>query len=148
MNFSYLSQVPVSAGQPMTGPSRPPPCTSAQFCASETIHFATSATGAFVRYTEARNTVAIAPSYTVGGGVDAASQALVPIVSQPRIDVAVEHKVTRRDVVVTEGGATAADSTPRVRSDDGRAAPIGVPNPPLCAPHENGWACVRSGGIA
>ena len=145
MNFSYLSPVPVTPGQPSAGP--PPvnliPCTDAAHCASETVHYGTTSTTGLLRWSETRTSLAVAPSYTVGGGLDAASQALVPLVSQPRLDVVIEHKVTRRDVVVTEGDATLADSTPRACDPaTGGPAPVGVANPPLCAPHEQ-WVGLR-----
>ena len=145
MNFSYLSPVPLSPGQPLSGP--PPtnliPCTSAVNCATETIHFGSSATTVVARYTGTRTSFAIAPSYSVSGGTDAASQALVPIVSQPRVDFVLERQIGRRDWLVTEGEGTLADSTPRACDPTtGGPAPIGEANPPLCAPHEQ-WVGLR-----
>lgn len=149
MNFSYLSPVPITPGQPQVEP--PPttliPCVTAASCASETVRYATSATFAMMRYTAERTTFAIAPSYTVGGGTDPASQALLPLVSSPRVDFAIEHRVSRRDVLVTEGDATAADSTPRAcdPTTGGPYYATSLTDPasvPLCSPREQ-WAGLR-----
>jgi hypothetical protein len=154
MNFSYLSPVPITPGQPVLGP--PPttliPCTIATQCADETIHFGSSATFAMLRWSRRRFTAMIAPSYSVGGGTDAASKALVPIVSSPRVDLAVEYRTSRRDVVITEGDATTADSTPRA-CDPATGGPPPVPTNldreqglpgavPLCAPRAQ-WGGLR-----
>ncbi len=152
MNFSYLSPTPIGPGAPPQTQYEPPstnliPCLSGATCASEVVRYGTSSTFGMVRWTGDRTAIAIAPSFNVGGGTDAASQALVPIVAQPRVDFAVEHRVTRRDVVITEGDATAADSTPRA-CDPTTGGPLLTTTAttnadvPLCAPREQ-WAGVR-----
>jgi hypothetical protein len=153
----------VTPGQPsaISGPSAPPPttlipCTDAAHCASETVHFGTSATSVLVRWSSGRTTLALAPSFSVGGGVDQASMALLPLVTQPRFDVALEYRLTRRDILATEGNATAADSTPRTCDPTtGGPPPISDPNNPRlqqpsaglaevpeCTPREQ-WAGAR-----
>jgi hypothetical protein len=78
----------------------------------------------------------MAPSYTISGGTDFASQQTVPLVSQPRIDAALEHQIARRDFLVTEAEATAATSSIRACDPtNGGPAPL-VPNPDTTAPNK------------
>lgn len=146
MNFSYLTPFTVTAGQPPSGP--PPvqliPCTDLAHCAQEVVSFGTSATAIAARYTYRKTTFSISPSYSISGGLDPASKALVPIVTVPRLDFALEYRIARRDVLMTEGDATVADSSQRARNAATGGPPLTLndPDPPLCSPSEQ-WIGLR-----
>lgn len=145
MNFSYLSPYAVNNGYSL-GP--PPvqlvPCTDLSRCAYEVVNIGSSASSVAVRYKHDRSSLALAPSYTVSGGLDTASRALMPVVSMPRVDLAFEQTVDRRNVATTLASATAADSTPRACNPATGGPPLDLttPTPPLCAPRAQ-WASLR-----
>ncbi len=146
MNFSFLTPYAIAPGQVLGGP--PPvqllPCTDLAHCASETVTYGSSSTSAMLHYTHRKTTFSISASYSLNGGLDEPSRALVPLVSVPHVDLTVAQRVTRRDTLVTQGDATAADSTQRP-CDPATGGPqlnLTTPNPPLCAPSGQ-WVGVR-----
>jgi hypothetical protein len=147
MNFSYLSPYLVTPGQPVGGP--PPvqliPCADPAHCANETVVFGSSATMATLRYLrDDKTSFGIAPSYNISGGLDAPSRAIVPVLSNPRVDFNVEHRITRRDELLTQGDVTASDESQRACNPATGGPPVNLhdPNPPVCAPSAE-WVSLR-----
>jgi hypothetical protein len=146
MNFTYLTPY---LATPTGGAGLPPvtqivPCTDLAHCASETVNYGSSGSTITGAYSRDRDTVMLTPSYSVSGGLDEASKAIVPIVSIPRADVLYQHVLGRRDKLSTLADATAADSTPRACNPDTGGPPLDPtnPNPPICAPRAQ-WIGLR-----
>ena len=131
-NFTYL--VPTSA--PTPGPQPPPQVLPTP----DTIRYGSSRTAATIRRTWRRFVLTLAGEHSVAGGLDAASRDIVPIISQPRVEGSLAWNATRNDLLSTVARATVADSTARpCDPTTGGPPPIGVTNPPTCAPNEE-WA--------
>ena len=137
MNFSYLTPY-IAAGGESSGP--PPvqlvPCTDLAHCANEVVEIGSSSTSLTLRYKHDRSSFALAPSYTVNGGLDDPSRKIFPVVSLPRVDASFEYTLGRRDSLATRASAAAADSTPRGCNPATGGPPTDLlnPNPPTCAP--------------
>ncbi len=104
-NFGYLTPQTESLNLPRPSPQALP--------TALTLRFGSSRTGAFLRWTWRRTALAIAPSYSIAGGLDEASRALVPVSRTPRIDVSVQTIATRRDLLTTEASGQFSESTAR-----------------------------------
>jgi hypothetical protein len=150
MNFSYLTPYPVTPSGPVSQglpPLQLVPCTAGQPCRNITVNFGASSSSIAMRWTGRHTSFSMAPSYTISGGTDLASQQTVPLVSQPRIDAALEQQIARRDFLVTEAEATAATSSIRACDPaNGGPAPL-IPNPDpngtpafVVDPHASGCA--------
>jgi hypothetical protein len=138
-NFGYLLPTSVPTGSNIP-PPQIVPTTAGE---ATTIRYGSTHTAISFSQRWRRVAFTLSAEHGVGGGMDAPSRLVVPIISTPSASASFAWDATRRDQLTTDLKATAASSTPRP-CDPTTGGPL--PDPlalyPQCAPNQE-WAELR-----